>query len=103
MFDDAFDLDDLEGGVQIPISIPLDDDGYFDRLCPNDECCHEFKVLFDDWRDKVPDDAAYCPVCGKQSEPTTYNTPDLDRYIQDVGMAYMSGALDKTMKNLYGF
>ena len=100
MLDDDFNLDDLERGVRVPISIPLDDDGNFDRVCPNKDCRHEFKVLFDDWRDKVPDAAAYCPVCGKQSEPTTFNTPDLDRYIEEVGMAFAMGIVDRSMEQM---
>jgi len=49
----------LESGVQVPIQIPLDDDGQLDRRCPSEECQTEFKVLFDDWKDKVLDEVVY--------------------------------------------
>ena len=98
MFDDlerAFD--DLEGGVQIPISIPLDDDGYLDRKCPKDECRHEFKVLFEDWEAKIPEARAFCPVCKHQTEHNDFSTPELDAHIAAVGEAYVAGLIDEYM------
>ena len=38
-------------------------EGYFDRVCPNKKCAGEFKVLFADWKDKVKDEAVFCPFC----------------------------------------
>jgi hypothetical protein len=98
MFDDlerAFD--DLEGGVQIPISIPLDDDGYLDRKCPKVECHHEFKVLFEDWEAKIPEATAYCPVCKHQTERNDFSTPELDSHIAAIGEAYIAGHIDEYM------
>ena len=43
----------LEQRVSVPIDMPLDEKGYFDRRCPHQECHSEFKVLFEDWREKV--------------------------------------------------
>lgn len=87
----------LDGSVEIPISIPLDDDGYLDRVCPNTNCRHEFKVLFDDWESKVPNDRAYCPLCRHNTDPTDFNTPELDAHISDVAQAYAAGVIDQAM------
>ena len=86
---------ELNQGVQIPIDMPLDDKGYFDRECPSKECGASFKVLFDDWLDKVPDVAAYCPKCGANEDPTEFNTEWQERYIQEFALAYAKKQLNK--------
>jgi hypothetical protein len=83
------ELKRLEGGVQVPIQVRLDDDGQLDRLCPAAECRAEFKVLFDDWKHKVRDEAAYCPICRHEVKATEWNTPAQRRYIRQVGLAYL--------------
>lgn len=88
----------LDQGVQIPIDMPLDDNGYFDRECPHSECGASFKVLFDDWRDKVPGAAAFCPKCGVRDDPTQFNTEPQSRYIQEVATAYATEQLNQAFK-----
>jgi hypothetical protein len=53
----------------IPISPQLVDNAYFDRRCPAEECGAAFKVMFEDWKSKVPDEVAWCAICGERSEP----------------------------------
>jgi hypothetical protein len=88
----------LEQTVQVPIDMPLDEKGYFDRTCPNSECGAEFKVLFEDWRDKVPDEQAACPKCGERAEPTSFNTSWQQDYIQEFARSYMAGRLNDAMR-----
>ena len=85
----------LDQGVQIPIGMPVDDKGYFDRECPHKECGAFFKVLFDDWHDKVPDAAAYCPKCGIKEDPAEFNTEWQRSYTQKFAQAYAAKQLDK--------
>jgi uncharacterized Zn finger protein (UPF0148 family) len=90
MFDELLrTLRTLERGVSIPISQPLDAEGFFDRRCPWDECRFEFKVLFEDWKAKVPDDLAYCPFCGHSDSPQEFNTPAQQEYIREVGIGHL--------------
>ena len=57
MFDKLInELKMLERGVKIPVNLPVDDDGYFDRECHAETCHAEFKVLFQDWQEKVSDE-----------------------------------------------
>ena len=44
-------LRQIEG--QTTVSVPMGDDeeGYFDRECPSEECLFQFKVLSEDWKD----------------------------------------------------
>jgi len=100
MFDDVLrELRRLEQGVNIPIDLPLDEDGFLDRKCPSDACSHEFKVLFDDWRDKVPEEQAFCPFCGHEENPHEWNNAEQHEYIEKKGMQYISGVLDKAFES----
>ena len=90
MFEDLIrELRRMERPISVPIDFELDDDRYLDRACPNPECGTAFKVLFEDWRDKVPDEAAYCPICGFTAEPTEWSTPDQKEHIKSVAVRYM--------------
>ncbi len=85
MFDDLIRaLEELEAGVALSVPFQIDDDGYFDRQCPWSECGFTFKVLFEDWRDKVPDEWAYCPFCRHRAEPTEFNTPEQIEYMKQL-------------------
>ena len=96
MFDDVIrDLNHLEHGVQISIEIPIDDEGYLDRQCPHAECRQEFKVLMVDWKEKVPDKKAYCPICGHYDDPGEWNTPEQKEYISDHARNYVMGKLNR--------
>jgi hypothetical protein len=55
-------LDRIPKTQRIPITLSLDDDGYFDRRCPAEECGAAFKVLFPDRREKVPEEQAWCAI-----------------------------------------
>ena len=90
MFDKLLrEMKKLESGVQVPIQVQLDDDGQFDRRCPSEECHAGFKVLLDDWKDKVRDEAAYCPICRHEAEATEWNAPEQVEHIRNVGLAYI--------------
>lgn len=100
MFDDVLrELRRLEQGITISIELPLDDDGYLDRKCPSEVCAHEFKVLFDDWRDKVPDERAFCPFCGHEDDPQDWNNAEQQEYIEKKGIQHLSGILDKAFES----
>jgi uncharacterized Zn finger protein (UPF0148 family) len=75
-------LSRMEQGERVSLSMGLDDDGYFDRVCPSPPCASEFKVLFQDWREKVPDDYVHCPICGFVAPSTDWNTPEQAEHIK---------------------
>jgi hypothetical protein len=90
MFDDVIrELRKLESGVQIRIDLQLDYDGYLDRVCPNPECTAEFKVLFEDWRDKVRDEAVFCPICRFSAKSTEWNNPDQQKHIEQAALRHV--------------
>lgn len=100
MFDDVMRrLRQLERGVQAPIQLELDDNGYLDRVCPSDECKTHFKVMFDDWRDIVRDEEVFCPLCRHDAESSEWNTPDQSEYIQNAAHAYLQKQLGQAFKS----
>ena len=47
--------------INIPITLQSDENGYFDRECPNENCLYQFKIKLKDWEEKLEDmeDAYY--------------------------------------------
>ncbi|MCL4236962.1 MAG: hypothetical protein KJ047_01835 [Anaerolineae bacterium] len=92
------ELKKLEQGIHIPISLPLDDEGYFDRHCPSEECEADFKVLFEDWRDKVSDERVFCPICRYEMTADSWNTPEQSEYIRAVAPNHLQGQINTALK-----
>ena len=90
-------IDRSQGGISIPIQIPLDEDGYFDRKCPSANCQSAFKVFFEDWRDKVSDARVFCPICREEAAATEWNTPDQIGYIKQIGLRHIRGIIDEAL------
>ena len=80
------DLRGMDEGVRVKVSVPLDADGYFDRHCPRQGCGFDFKVVFEDWRDKVSDEVAFCPFCGYAASPSLFNTEQQLEYLKAVAL-----------------
>jgi hypothetical protein len=100
MFDETLrTLKAFESGQQVQIPIQVDDDGYFDRRCPDSECESDFKVLLNDWKAKVPDEAARCPFCGRSAEPSDFNTPEQTDYLKQQAIAAIMGQLGPALQS----
>lgn len=78
----------MEQGVRVPLSLPLDEEGYLDRQCPSAECETEFKVFFEDWREKVSDERVFCPVCRCEAPATSWNTASQAEFIRQSVINY---------------
>ena len=50
--------------ISIPVTLQSDENGYFDRECPNENCLYQFKIKLKDWEDKVSDEEVHCPIDG---------------------------------------
>lgn len=50
--------------LSLSLTMQSDEKGYFDRECPNEDCLYTFKVLMNDWKEKVSDEEVHCPLCG---------------------------------------
>jgi hypothetical protein len=99
MFDETIRrLRQMGDGMQIAIDLPLDDDGLLDRRCPSSECQAEFKVSFEDWKSKVKETVAYCPICRHEEVATAWNTEQQLRHIKQVALGRMQSVLGGAMR-----
>lgn len=99
MFDKLLrELKKLERGVQVPIQIHVDDDGQIDRRCPSDACQADFKVVLEDWKTRVRDEGAYCPICRHEAKATEWNTPAQKEYIRKAGLAHLQKVVQGALR-----
>lgn len=99
MFDELMrELKRLERGQRIPVTVACDDEGYLDRKCPSTECQFHFKVHNDDWRDKVPDDKAFCPFCGHAEGSGEWCTPEQAEHLRKQALAHLDRRIGVAMK-----
>jgi uncharacterized Zn finger protein (UPF0148 family) len=84
----------LQKTHQVTINMPLDADGYIDRICPGSNCHATFKVLWTDWREKVLAKVVYCPICRHDAPATQWNTSAQKRYIKEVGVREIKKRID---------
>lgn len=98
MFDETLrTLRELDGRTQLSIPIEYDEDGYLDRECPSDECLFQFKVLADDWKEKVRDEEVFCPSCRHTAESGSWLTEEQVEHVRKAAVAHVSGHLGKAM------
>ena len=75
-------MSQMDDEIQIPVALPLDDDGFLRRECP--VCEHQFKWYVH--RDGDPQaevvDQYFCPLCGEPSGLDTWWTPAQLDYAQ---------------------
>jgi len=77
VFDEILqELSKLDKDLEMTVDVPTDEDGYFDRQCPGEPCGAEFKIDFEDWKTKIRNDEAFCPICGKKASSNKWYTND---------------------------
>ena len=97
MFDKLInELKRLEN-FQVSVPIDVDEDGYFDRECPDKECLFQFKVNDEDWKNIFKDEAVFCPMCGGQSTSDTFHTTEQVENATKQGIEYFEGRIDKAL------
>ena len=90
--------------MEIEIQLQADEKGYLDRECPNENCRFVFKILMDDWVDKVSEDKVHCPMCGivKHSESwyTQEQIDEIQERAADYAVSYVQEQLDKGFREI---
>lgn len=90
--------------ISISVTLQSDENGYFDRECPNENCLYRFKIKLKDWEDKVSDEEVYCPMCGHVDTSDKWWTQDQLEQIQEIAasyaMNYIQAELDKSFRSL---
>ncbi|MCW8897467.1 MAG: hypothetical protein OQJ96_10435 [Flavobacteriales bacterium] len=83
------------------ISIPIDTDenGFFDRECPDEECMFVFKVHEEDWEKNFKDESVFCPMCGNESTSDTFCTTEQVDNAHKQATEFIEGKIHKAMKD----
>ena len=79
-------LRQLEGTHSVPVSVEVDDDGFFDRQCHKLDCMFLFKVHVEDWKEKVGDEAV-CPLCGHFADSAEWSTQEQTDHFRSIATA----------------
>lgn len=86
------------GDEQSAVSISADDENYFDRECPAQECLAQFKVLMEDWKNKVRDEEVFCPFCGHAADAQKWWTQEQLNHVRGVAAACIEGAIGGALR-----
>lgn len=96
-------LEQLNGTMTYTMKIEPDEDGYYDKECPNEKCLSKFKVNGEDWSNLFSDDAVYCPFCGHTAHSKSWYTTEQveqaksqarDYVVAQIGKAFSEDARD---------
>lgn len=99
MFEDLLiEMKKIENQSKVSIDFILDDNRFFDRRCPADNCHSEFKVYFEDWKNKVSQEKAYCPVCRNEAPATEWNTEEQSEYIKSYALRFMGEKVSEALR-----
>lgn len=99
MFEDTIRaLRQLEGQTTVSVPISDDEEGYFDRECPSEECLFQFKILSEDWKDKVRDEEVFCPFCGHAADADKWWTQDQIEHAKQAALAQIKSAFGDALK-----
>lgn len=82
--------------IRVPVSLPLDSDGFLRRECPT--CERQFKWFAHDEGDPDAEvvDQYFCPLCGVASGTDTWWTPAQLEYVHGVS----GPAIDQLTKDM---
>lgn len=87
--------------IRIPISLPLDSDGFLRRECPS--CEQQFKWY--SHQDGDPDaevvDQYFCPLCGVPSGTDTWWTPAQLEYVEGAAAPELDQHVQDLMKDAF--
>lgn len=95
-------LEELSRSTTYSMDVLPDDDGYYDKECPNEDCLSQFKVNAEDWANLFSDEAVYCPFCGHSAPANSWWTTEqinqAQKQAEQMISAKIGNALSKDAK-----
>ena len=85
--------------IEYRMSIEPDEDGYYDKECPDEKCLSKFKVYGEDWVNLFSDDKVYCPFCGYSAPANRWYTTEQVDQAQSQGEDYVASIIDRAIEN----
>jgi hypothetical protein len=88
------------GEARFRVSIPLDDDGYFGRECP--DCHQHFRMAHDDY-EALPDELElWCPYCGHHDDHSEFMTAQQRDRVMRAASDYAMQLVGRTFHKTFG-
>lgn len=69
-------LEELDNQTTYSMDVLPDEEGYYDKECPNEDCLSKFKVDADDWANLFSDEEVFCPFCGYSAPANSWWTTE---------------------------
>jgi hypothetical protein len=91
-------LHQLEGQTQISVPISGDEEDYFDRECPSEECLFQFKIFGEDWKEKVRDEEVFCPNCGHTADSDKWWTQEQIEHAREAALAQIKASISGALR-----
>ena len=85
--------------TKVSIPIETDENGFFDKECPDEECMFLFKVHRDDWVNIFKDESVFCPMCGKNSTSDTFWTTEQISNAKKQATEFIESKIHKAIKD----
>lgn len=92
------ELEEIDG-MKLSIPVEADENGYFDRECPDEECMFVFKVHEVDLKNNFKDESVFCPMCGHESTSDTFSTTEQENNAQKQAEEFIQGKIHKALKD----
>ena len=93
------ELEALQRMNQVSVPILADENGYYDRECPNKECLFQFKVQEDDWKNIFKDEQVFCPMCRHEARADNWFTTEQIEAGKDQVIKHIHGRIGKALKD----
>ena len=92
-------LKEIQTPQKYTMEIETDEDGYYDKECPNGECLYKFKVLADDWINIIKNnDECHCPFCGYVAGYNSWWTTEQIEQGKQQAFEYVSSNFGKALE-----
>jgi hypothetical protein len=94
MFEETIrNLNQLAEQSTASVSMEDDEEGYFDRECPSEECQFQFKILSDDWIATVKGKETHCPNCGHHADSDKWWTQEQLEYARQAALVRIASGI----------
>ena len=91
-------IKELEKNKTVSVPIDADNEGYYDRKCPSNECQFQFKVHEDDLKNISKDEQVFCPMCRHEANADSWWTTQQLQNSEDQATKYIEGLIDNVLK-----
>ncbi len=90
-------LEELNKNPSYTMDVLTDEDGYFDKECPNKDCLSQFKVNAEDWVNLFSNELVYCPFCGHSAPADSWWTTEQINQAQEQATHMVSAIIGNAL------